>query len=120
MNLSHPLMALSLAALAGCATVPPGNVIPGENERYEAISTGASEKAALESALKSAETTCSGRGMRHVVLDRHTEYRGLAPEGTVQIIEKATRIFSTSTGRPAPVLADEEDYRVSLQFRCER
>lgn len=118
---SFPLAALgALALLAGCATAPRmGSVIPKEGGVYQVISTGASEQEALESALHSAETTCRGRGLRHVVIEHRTEYKGLATEGTAQAIEKVRSIILGTTGQRAPQIAGEEDYRVSMQFRCD-
>lgn len=121
---SLSLMALattaSLALLAGCATAPRmGSVIPKEGGVYQVISTGISEQAALESALYSAETTCRGRGLRHVVMEHRTEYKGLATEGTAQAIEKVRSIILGTTGQRTPQIAGEEDYRVSMQFRCD-
>lgn len=121
MRTPRPLLcALAGAALAACTTVPEmGNVIPGENGLYRVIATGESEKIALQSALHSAEATCKGRGQRHIVIDQRTEYRGIVSETTMQAIEQAQRVFSAGTGQSLPRLAGEEDYRITLQFRCE-
>ncbi|WP_119155270.1 hypothetical protein [Caldimonas tepidiphila] len=114
------LGALAVAVtLAGCATPRMGSVIPREGGQYQVISIGESEKAALESALYSAESTCKGRAMRHVVIDHRTEYRGLGTETAAQTIEKVGRIILGTTGQRAPQIAGEDDYRVTMQFRCE-
>ena len=107
------------AALAGCATPRTGTVIPREGGLYQVIATGQTEQRAMESALHSAESTCRGRGMRHIVLEHRAEYKGIGTESAAQAIEKVRRVLQGSTGQRAPEIAGEEDYRVSMQFRCE-
>lgn len=122
---TRPRFRLALCALAGaallsaCAAPRMGSVIPREGGTYQVISTGASEKVALESALHSAGSTCSGRGMRHVVLDHRTEYKGIGTETSAQVIEQVRRVILGTTGQRAPEIAGEEDYRVTMDFRCE-
>ena len=120
----HALLLTALgcaAVLPGCTTPAPrlGNVIPQEGGLYQVITTGKSEQSALESALYSAERTCGAEGMRHVVLDHRTEYKGLGTEAWAQTIEQVQRIILGSGGQRRTEIAGEEDYRVSMQFRCE-
>jgi hypothetical protein len=113
--------AFTLAFLVtGCASTPKmGNIIPAEGGIYQVVTTGETKDAALESALYSAETTCKGRQMRHVVLDQSTEYKGLVTEGTNQTIDKAQEIIAATTGTFFPTLSGENDYRNTMRFKCE-
>lgn len=109
-----------MAVLSGCATSPKmGNVIPAENDLYHVISVGKTADAALASALYSAETTCKQRHLRHIVLEHKTEYRGLVSESAGQIIDKALEIILEETGKTSPAASKDNDYRTTMQFRCE-
>lgn len=115
------LYVVSIAAvfLSGCATHRMGNVIPAENNLYQVISVEKTEEAALASALYSAETTCKQRQLRHIVLNHKTEYKGMVSAEAGETIEKVLEIILSETGKKAPDVSGNNDYRTTMQFRCE-
>ncbi len=110
---------IASAVLAGCATPKMGNVIPAENDLYQVISVGKTEDAALASALYSAESTCKQRRLRHIVLSHKTEYKGMVSAEAGETIEKVLDIILKETGNKAPTVTGENDYRTTMQFKCE-
>ncbi len=110
---------IATAALAGCAAPKMGNVIPAENDLYQVISVGKSEDAALASALYSAENTCKQRRLRHIVLSHKTEYKGLITAEAGETIEKVLDIILKESGNRAPTVSGDNDYRTTMQFKCE-
>lgn len=113
-------IALVLAILSGCAASPKmGNVIPAENDQYQVIAVGKTADIALASALYTAQSTCKHRGLRHIVLDHKTQYKGMLAEGSAESIDKALEIILMQTGEHLPKLSADDDYRSSMQFKCE-
>ncbi len=110
---------IATAAIAGCAAPRMGNVIPAENDLYQVISIGKTEDAALASALYSAETTCKQRRLRHIVLSHKTEYKGLVSAEAGETIEKVLDIIINESGSKAPAISGENDYKTTMQFKCE-
>lgn len=105
---------VAAALLAGCASAPEmGNVIPGEAGIYQVVAKGETSDEALSSALFSAKTTCEQRQMRFVVVDKKEEYKGLVSESTNNVINKVSEIL------PIPTLSGDDDYRMSMRFKCE-
>lgn len=114
------IIPIAMAVLSGCAATPKlGNVIPTENDLYQVISIGKTADASLASALYSAETTCKQRRLRHIVLEHKTEYKGVISESAGQVIDKALEIILRETGEKAPTVSEENDYRTTMQFKCE-
>lgn len=107
------------AVFTGCTTTKMGNVIPGENDTYQVISTGKSADAALASALYSADSTCKQRRLRHIVISHKTEYKGVVSGEAGQAIEKALEIVLEETGKKPSTVSSDNDYRTTMQFRCE-
>ena len=56
--------------------------------------------------------------MRHVVLSRSTEYNGVVSEEANQALEKAQEVVLMTSGELIPTLSGEDDYRMTLRFRC--
>lgn len=111
------LLAFATCLIAvGCASTPPGKVIPMEGGQNEVIATGKSEQIALDSALKTAKAHCAQH--RYVVLDRQTSYRGLVTPETNQAIETAQKVVAMTAGEWFPTLSSDEDYLVTLKIRC--
>ena len=105
---------VATAILAGCASTPEmGNVIPSEGGIYQVVATGENDKEALSSALFSAKRTCDQRQMRFVVIDRREDYKGLVPEDANNVINKVSEIV------PIPTLSGDDDYRITMRFKCE-
>lgn len=113
------IIPIAIAFISGCATPKMGNVIPSENNLYEVISVGKSEDVALASALYSAETTCKQKRLNHIVLNHKTEYKGIISASVGESIEKVIGIIFKETGKEAPAIAGENDYRTTMQFKCE-
>lgn len=115
-----PYIVFSIAAiLAGCTTTKMGNVIPGEHDLYQVISIGKTADAALASALYSADTTCKQRRLRHIVLSHKTEYKGVISSDAAETVEKVLEIILNETGKQAPAVAGDNDYRTTMEFKCE-
>jgi hypothetical protein len=111
---------VAAAIFSGCASSPDlGNVIPGEGGIYDVVATGEDNEEALSSALSSAKATCEQRQMRFVVIDRKEEYKGLVSEGTNNVINKAAEIVAATTATYVPTLSGEDDYRLTMRFKCE-
>ena len=120
MHSSRYIVPITAAILIGCALSPKmGNVIPAENDLYQVVSVGKSEDAALASALYSAETTCKQRRLRHIVLEHKTEYKGIISAEAGQTIEKVLEVILRETGKDAPTISAEDDYRTTMKFKCE-
>jgi hypothetical protein len=118
--MKRPIILVVTVILVGCASNPRvDNVIPLEGGVYEAFATGRSKEAALRPVLYSADFTCRERLMHFVVLEEETEYKGLVSESTNQVINKAEEIIVATTGESFPTLSGEDDYYVSMRFRCE-
>jgi hypothetical protein len=114
------LFVIFVAISGGCALHPDmGIVIPRENDSYEVVSTDADKNEVLKEALYSAEVTCKRRHLRHVVTDYRTEYRGLFSEEMQPAVEQARGIIEATTGRSLPPTSRDDDYRMTMQFRCE-
>jgi len=113
------VIVLVAAAFTGCTTTKMGNVIPAENDVYQVISVGKSEDAALASALYSADTTCKQRRLRHIVISHKTEYKGIISAEAGTTIEKVLEIVLEETGKKASAVSGENDYRTTMQFKCE-
>jgi len=119
MRHSLVIVLAAAAVFAGCTTTKMGNVIPAENDVYQVISVGKSEDAALASALYSADTTCKQRRLRHIVISHKTEYKGVVSGEAGQTIEKVLEIILDETGKKASAVSGDNDYRTTMQFKCE-
>lgn len=113
------IISIAIAFISGCATTKMGNVIPAENNLYEVISVGKSEDTAMASALYSAETTCKQKRLTHIILSHKTEYKGIISASVGESIERVLGIILKETGKEAPAIAGENDYRTTMQFKCE-
>ena len=112
---------LVAAVLSGCAsTEEMTNVIPREGGIYEVVATAEDKQEALSSALSAAQTECKQRGMRFVVVDRKEEYKGaLLTEGTSKAVNTVSEVVTATTGNYVPSLSRDDDYRVTMLFKCE-
>lgn len=113
------VVAAGIAAfVSGCATAP-ASVIPQANGTYQVIGAGGSKKEALDSALKSADSTCAARKMRFVVKDQKATYNGVVDESTNKMIDTAANLFQSLKGSMVPTLSGEDDHQMTLTFSCE-
>jgi cytochrome oxidase Cu insertion factor (SCO1/SenC/PrrC family) len=115
------LIIAAAALVSACGTTKPrGTVIPQADNTYQTIAPGGSENAALKAALASAEWECKERNMRHIVLDKQTEYKGVVSQESNKMIDTAAGIFAAASGRFVPTLSGNDDYQVTLKFSCQQ
>lgn len=120
--MNHKYYAVVAATmLSGCSsTTEMTNVIPREGGIYEVVATGEDKQETLSSALSASQTECRQRGMRFVVVDRKEEYKGvLGTEGTSKAVDTVSGIVTATTGNYVPSLSRDDDYRVTMLFKCE-
>jgi hypothetical protein len=111
---------LTLAAVSGCASAPDiGNVIPMEGGIYQGDGMGASSESAMKSALYTAEATCKQQRKRHVIVSQKTQYKGVVSQETNRAIDGAAQALANLTGKWTPSLSNDDDYQISLTFKCE-
>lgn len=114
----HALL-MCTAVLAACGTqAGRGVVIPYENGRYVATAMARNEEAALRDALAAAKGECSSRRQPLAVTKQKTEFRGLVAREVVKTAEQIEEIIAAGEGKVLPDLSSDEDYKVSLEFRC--
>ena len=116
---ARALLAVSVS-LAGCAGVsgPRGVVIPYENGRMVASATARTEDEALRDALDAAKAECRGQRQPLAVVRQRTEYQGVVAREIVKTAEQIEEIVRAGSGRVVPDLSTDDDYKVSLEFRC--
>jgi len=111
---------LSLAFIGGCASTPDiGNVIPMEGGIYQGDGTGPSSESAMKSALYTAEATCKQQRKRHVIVSQKTQYKGVVSKETNRTIDSAAQVLANMTGKMIPTMSNDDDYQISLTFKCE-
>lgn len=112
---------VGLLTLTACTTTPQNYlVIPREHQQYDTIGTGKSRVAALGKAMQGAEEYCTRQRATPVVIDEQTKYNGVISEQTGRVVEQVGAVVGAITGVASPQLAREDDYEVSLRFRCQR
>lgn len=105
--------------VTGCASTKMGNIIPQAGGQYQVVTSGPSKEEALKSALYSAETTCKGRSMRHVMTSQQTTYKGMLSEGANDTMNKVANLAATVAGAWLPTLSSDDDYQMTMGFTCE-
>lgn len=115
------IVALGLLAVAcGAVGGRKGNgiVIPYENGRLVSTASGRTEETALRDALDAAKDECADRRQPLAVVKQKTEYKGVVAREIVKTAEQIEQIILAGAGKVVPDLATDEDYKVSLEFRC--
>ena len=107
-----------LTACGGMAARGNGVVIPYENGRYVATASAKTEETALRDALAAAKDECAGRKQPLAVVKQKTEYKGVVAREIVKTAEQIEEIIAAGAGKVLPDLSSDEDYKVSLDFRC--
>lgn len=105
------ILALSLAALAGCAS--NATIIPQVDGQYKSVAQDYEKNAALKTALKSARKTCGEISKRHVVIDTQTEYSGMLSEKNREMADTALVLAGVGW-----VSGNNDDYQVTVTFDC--
>jgi hypothetical protein len=108
------------AVLTACGGAAGGRglVIPYENGRFVATAMARTEQDALRDALAAAKDECSGRRQPLAVVKQKTEYKGVVAREIVKTAEQIEEIIAAGSGKVIPDLSSDEDYKVSIDFRC--
>jgi hypothetical protein len=109
-----------VVVLCACAAGGGGNgvVIPYENGRLVATASARNEADALRDALAAARDECKARRAPLAVVKQTTEYKGMVAKEVVKTAEQLEKIISEGAGKVIPDLSSDEDYKVSIEFRC--
>ena len=119
MKIIRVVLLCTAAILSACgAAAGRGVVIPYENGRLVAMAPGRTEDDALRDALAAAKAECKDRGQPLAVVKQRTEYRGVVAREVVKTAEQLEKIILEGTEKIIPDLSSDEDYKVSLDFRC--
>jgi hypothetical protein len=115
-----PLLCLGAAILSACAAPGGGNgvVIPYENGRFVATASARTEQDALRDALAAARGECADRRQALAVAKQKTEYKGVVAREVVKTAEQLEEIIAGEGGKVIPDLSTDEDYKVTIDFRC--
>lgn len=106
--------------LAACATTPSSLVIPRENSQYDTVGVGKTRLVAMNQAIKSANSTCQSQRGQMVVVSDKTRYNGVVDEQTGRIIERVGSAVGAIAGIASPSMSRDDDYEVTVTFRCQR
>ena len=111
---------LPAVVLSACAAIGGGNgvVIPYENGRLVAQASARTEEAALRDALAAAKAECKDRRQPLAVTKQTTEYKGVVAKEVVKTAEQLEKIIAEGAEKVIPDLSSDEDYKVSVEFRC--
>ena len=116
------LLTATALVLAACGAVggDKGNgiVIPYENGRLVSTASGRTEEDALRDSLEAAKDECAGRKQPLAVVKQKTEFRGVVSREIVKTAEQIEQIILAGAGKVVPDLSRDDDYKVSLEFRC--
>ena len=109
-----------VTVVAACAARTGGNgvVIPYENGRLVSTASARTEHDALVDALAAAKDECATRKQSLAVVKETTEYRGVVDREVVKSVKQIEEIITEGAGKIVPDLSTDEDYKVSLEFRC--
>jgi class 3 adenylate cyclase len=112
--------ALLVAALSACGTTTAGRgvVIPYQDGRLVAQASARSEEDALRDALAAAKDECQARRAPLAVVKQKTEYQGVVAREVVKTAEQLEKIIAEGAEAVIPDLSSDEDYKVSIEFRC--
>ena len=116
--LASPLV---LAACMGGGSAGRGVVIPYEDGKLVATAPGRTEDQALRDALGAAKAECKDRRQSLAVVKQRTEYKGVLGREIVKTAEQIEEIIAAGqegAKKVLPDLSSDEDYKVSLEFRC--
>jgi hypothetical protein len=114
------LLLCPAAVLSACAAAGGGNgvVIPYENGRLVAQASARTEEAALRDALEAAKAECKDRRQPLAVKSQKTEYKGMVAKEVVKTAEQLEKVIAEGAEGVIPDLSSDEDYKVSIEFRC--
>ena len=115
----RPAVLCAVAVLSACAARGgSGIVIPYENGRLVAQASARTEEDALRDALAAAKDECQARRAPLAVVKQKTEYQGVVAKEVVKTAEQLEKIIAEGAEAVIPDLSSDEDYKVSIEFRC--
>lgn len=107
------------AVLSACAAGGGnGVVIPYQDGRLVAQASARTEEEALRDALAAAKDECQSRRAPLGVVKQKTEYQGVVAKEVVKTAEQLEKIIAEGAEAVIPDLSSDEDYKVSIEFRC--
>ena len=109
------------AVLLGACEAPAGRngiVIPYQDGHYVSTAMARDEQDALRDALDAAKDECRERRQPLAVLRTRTEYKGMVAKEVVKTAEQLEKVITEGAGKVIPDLSSDEDYKVSIDFRC--
>lgn len=113
------VLLIAAALTAGCthghSSRYPAMIVPYENGLTVATAFSRNEEGALRKAVRGAEIVCEERGSPLAVVRTTTVYRGVVPR---EVSETVSKVGAIVTDSGIPDLATDEDYKVSVDFRC--
>ncbi len=104
-----------MMTLTGCATTL---VYPKDKGQFEVVAYRSQESAALKAALKKAESICSKRDQKLVVLDRSVTYHGVLTREGKKIADQLSNAVFMASGANVPSGSTPEDYKATLLVEC--
>jgi hypothetical protein len=110
----------TLAVLTACASTPTSLVIPRENSQYDTVGMGKTRIIAMNQAMQSANSTCHAQRGQAIVISDKTRYNGVVDEQTGRIIERVGSAVGAIAGIVSPSISRDDDYDVTVTFRCQR
>lgn len=120
MRPTHAALLFTGVLLSACAGTGGGNgvVIPYEGGRLVAQASARTEEDALRDALDAAKAECKDRRQPLAVKSQKTEYKGMVAKEVVKTAEQLEKILAEGIDEVIPDLSSDEDYKVSIEFRC--
>jgi hypothetical protein len=106
---------------AGCSSTRTTSVMPRQDNVYQISATSDDKNDALDATLKQAKKTCKAKDMHYVVVDEQSKYQGVLSENTAKNINKAASIAEVFYFPLMfiPSLTSDDDYEVTVLFKCE-
>lgn len=120
----RPLFAMSAAVtfiLGAAACTQAANsalVIPYQDGRYTSVASADNEKDALRLAVAGAKQECGAQKKALAVGKSSTRYQGVLTPELTKTVKQIDRIITQTGDLPLPDLSDDEDYEVTVEFRC--
>ncbi len=108
MNTTRLLFVAPFLLLAGGCCSAQVNILPKEAGQAQAVSTSSKESCALEKAQDRAAEYCANAGKHYVAVKQDSKYQGADPTAKM-----AVGALFGSKGDTS------QDYRVTLDFKCE-
>ncbi|AAQ58265.1 hypothetical protein [Chromobacterium violaceum] len=113
-----PLWVGVVAALSACSSFK-ATILPQQQGTYTAVAASGTYKGAIENAVGKAGEVCKKQDRKLVVLDRKEESKGQDDGELVKVAKTATDVMLRLSTLGMVSISSDEDYKVSLLFKCE-